>query len=65
MSAHGILNLLNELEKRDKIRGLRSILSIFRNEFSKCDNTRARMFDSIYYMTLRLLCSLIADVKTL
>ena len=35
MSAHILLNLLNELGKRDKIRGL----------------PRARMLDSIYQMT--------------
>ena len=29
MSAHVLLNLLNELEKRDKMRGLPSILSLF------------------------------------
>ena len=34
MSAHVLLNLLNELRKRDKIRGLPSILSLFRNEFN-------------------------------
>ena len=32
MSAHFLLNLLNELRKRDKMRGLPSILSLFRNE---------------------------------
>ena len=35
MSAHILLNLLNELGKRDKMRGLPSILSLFRNEFNK------------------------------
>ena len=55
MSAHVLLNLLNELWKRDKMRGLPSILSLFRNEFNKFNNTRARMLDSIYHMTLRLL----------
>ena len=56
MSAHVLLNLLNELGKRDKMRGLPSILSLFRNEFNKFNNTRARMLDSIYHnMTLRLL----------
>ena len=54
MSAHVLLNLLNELGKRDKMRGLPSILSFFRNEFNKFNNTRARMLDSIYHMTLRL-----------
>ena len=33
MSAHVLLNLLFELGKRDKMRGLPSILSLFRNEF--------------------------------
>ena len=42
MSAHVLLNLLNELGKRDK-------------KFNKFNNTRARMLDSIYHMTLRLL----------
>ena len=51
MSAHVLLNLLNELGKRDKMRGLPSILSPFRNEFNKFNNTRARMLDSIYHMT--------------
>ena len=55
MSAHVLLNLLNELGKRDKMRGLPSILSLFRKEFNKFNNTRARMFDSIYHMTLRSL----------
>ena len=51
MSAHVLLNLLNELGKRDKMRGLPSILSLFRNKFDKFNNTRARMLDSIYHMT--------------
>ena len=55
MSVHVLLNLLNELGKRDKMRGLSSILSLFCNEFNKFNNTRARMLDSIYHMTLRLL----------
>ena len=55
MSAHVLLNLLNESRKRDKMRGLPSILSLFRNEFNKFNNTRARMIDSIYHMSLRLL----------
>ena len=55
MSAHVLLKLLNELGKRDKMRGLPSILTLLRNEFSKLNNTRARMLDSFYHMTLRLL----------
>ena len=34
MSTHVLLNLLKELRKRDKMRGLQSILSLFRNEFN-------------------------------
>ena len=33
------------------MRGLPSILSLFRNEFNKFNNTRVRMLDSIYHMT--------------
>ena len=35
MSAHVLLNLLIELGKRDKMRGLPNILFLFRNEFNK------------------------------
>ena len=55
MSAHVLLNLLNELGKRDKMRGMQSILSLFCNKFSKFNNTCAQMLDSIYHMTLRYL----------
>ena len=60
-----ICNLLKELGKSDKMRGLSSILSLFRNEFNKFNNTRARMLDSIYHMTLRLLRNLISGVEML
>ena len=43
MSAHVLLNLLNKLRKRDKMRGLLSILSLLRNEFDKLNTTRARL----------------------
>ena len=51
MSAHDLLNLLNELGKP-------RILSLFRNKFNKFINTGAGMLDSIYYMTLKLHCTL-------
>ena len=35
MSVHVLLNLLNELGKRDGMRALPSILSLFRNKFNK------------------------------
>ena len=43
MSAHILLNLLNELRKSDKMQGLSSILSLFRKEFNKFNNSGARM----------------------
>ena len=54
MSAHVLLNLLNELWKSDKMRGLSSILLLFRKEFNKFNNTGPRMLDSIYNMTLKI-----------
>ena len=51
MSAHVLFNSLKKLGKRDKMRGLPSILSLFCKEFNKFNNTRARMFNSIYHMT--------------
>ena len=56
MSAHVLLNLLNELGNRDKMRGLPSILSLFRNEFNKFNNARVRMLDSIYHMIKSHFC---------
>ena len=44
MSAHVSLNLLNKLGKRDEMQGLPSILSLFRNEFNKFNNTRSMNF---------------------
>ena len=55
MSPHVLLNLLNELRKRDKMRGLPSTLSLFRNEFNKFNNTGARMLNSIYHRALNYL----------
>ena len=56
MSVHVLLkDLLNKLKKRDKLQGLPSILSLFRNKFYELNNTGARMLDSIYHMTLKLL----------
>ena len=42
MSTHVLLILLKELKKRDKMRGLQIILSVFRNEFKKSNNTGSR-----------------------
>ena len=55
MSAHVLLNLLNELQKRDKMRGLPNILSLLHKDFNKFNNIRALMLDSFYHMSLSLL----------
>ena len=59
------IEFIKRMGKRVEMRGLPSILSLYSNEFNKFNNTRARMLDSVYHVTLRLLCSLIADGKTL
>ena len=41
MSDHDLLNLLNELGKRDKMRGLPNILLVFRNKFNKFNKSGA------------------------
>ena len=56
MSALVLLNSLNGLRKRDKMRGLH-------NKLNKFNNTGARMLDSIYHMTLKLLCNQSFGVK--
>ena len=61
MSAPVLLKLLNQLGINDKMRGLPSILRLFRNKFNKFYNTRALMLYPLfhvrfyYHMTLRLL----------
>ena len=54
MSAHVLLILLNEWGKEIKCEACRAFY-LFRNKFNKLNKTRARMLDSIYHMTLRLL----------
>ena len=64
MSAPVLLNLLNELGKSDKMRGLPINLLLFCNKFNKLSNTGARMLDSIYHMILRLIKNRIFGEKT-
>ena len=54
MRDHVLSNLLNELGKSDKMRGLPSTLSLFRNVFNKFNNTGARVLSSIYHIKLKL-----------
>ena len=49
MSDHVLLNLLNKLRKRDNMRGLASISSLFCNEFHKFNNSGAQMLDCVYH----------------
>ena len=51
MRAHVLLNLINELRNRDKMRGLQRMLSLLCNELNKFNNTGTRMLDPIYRMT--------------
>ena len=53
MSAHVLLNLLNELGKKNV--SLAEHFIFFHNEFNKFNNTRVKMLLSIYHMTLSLL----------
>ena len=65
MSVHVLLNLFNKLGKRDKMRGLPSILFLLPNLFNKFNNKGARVLDSIYHMTLKLFRIHIFGIKTL
>ena len=47
MSAHVLFNLMNELGKRDKLRGLPSVLSLFPT------SSRARLLDTLKSHFLR------------
>ena len=43
---------LTNWEKGKNARLAKNFISLFCNEFNKSNNTRARMVDSIYHMTL-------------
>ena len=62
MSAHALLNLLNELGEKIRYEVLPSILTVFPNEFNKAKNTSARVQDSIYHMTQK--SHLVSDFRT-
>ena len=53
MSAHVLLNLINELGKKTRIKALQSILLGFPNKFNKFSNTGVRMQVSFSHMTLK------------
>ena len=49
MSVHVLLNLLNELEEKDKMLGCAELLVVFPNGFNKISNTGVRIQDSKYH----------------
>ena len=53
MSVQVSFNLFNELEKKDKMRGLTRIVSLLINKFNKFNNTEARMLDYNYHIVGR------------
>ena len=53
------------MRKIDKMRGLLSNLSLFLSEFNKFNSTGARILDSFYHMTLKLLENRIFGMKML
>ena len=61
MSAHVLLNLLNELRKRENTRLVEHFISFTQRVYN---NTGAGMLDFIYHMALKLLKIAFFDVKT-
>ena len=55
--------LSNELKKTDKMRGLLSILSLFRSKIDEFNKTGAGKLDSSYHIALKLLQNNIFGVK--
>ena len=58
------IEFIKRVGEKDQMRGLPSILSLFRNEFNKFNDTGARMLDSIYHMTQKILKNCIFGLKT-
>ena len=63
MSANVLLNFFNELGKSDKMPVSLNILSLFRNELNKLNNTGAQKIYSIYHMKLKILQNRIFGVQ--
>ena len=59
MGVHVLLNLLNDFMKRDVMRGLSRMLSLFRNEFNESNKTckSTYVIDSFFHMTYNTLKS--------
>ena len=62
MSAHVLLNLLNDLRKKDQMRGLLSILSLSSNELNKFRSTNVRFYLSY---DIKIILKSYFGVKTL
>ena len=55
MECSSCIEFIERVEENDKMRGLPSILSLFRDKFNTFNNTGARMLDSIYHSTYHYL----------
>ena len=55
MKALALLNLLNKLRKRDKMRGKHHIICLFPNSLNKFNNSGARRLDYINLMIAKLI----------
>ena len=62
MSGHVLLNLINQSGKRDEMRGLPSIFSLFCNGFNQFNNARVRMLDISFLSLNVIILSLCIDV---
>ena len=63
MSAHVLLNLLNEWGKEVKCEAGQAFYLFFCNEFNKFNNTGAQMLDSIHHRTLKSVKNHIFGIK--
>ena len=55
MSAHVLLNIIIKSRTRDQMLDMRSISSLYGNEFNKFNNAGARMLDFFYHIAVKLL----------
>ena len=63
ISAHVLLNLLNELRKKDKFVACQTFYLFFATSLIKFINIGARMLDSVYHVVLKLIKNRIFGVK--
>ena len=62
-SAHVLLNLLNDLRKKDKFAACQTFYLFFATSLIKFNNTGALMLDSIYHVVFKLIKNRVFGVK--